>query len=150
MDEIRDLYQEVILDHNKHPYNFHVMQDADATLEGFNPLCGDHYTFYLKYDGDLISHVSFEGSGCAISKASASIMSSVLEGKNRAEADRLFDLFIGIITSKLDPMDHLEELGKLAAFAGVAEFPMRVKCATLPWHTMHGALHGEDQNISTE
>ncbi len=150
IDEIRDLYQEVILDHNKHPYHFHAMDSADAKLEGYNPLCGDHYTFYLKYDGERIGQVSFEGSGCAISKASASIMSSVLEGKSREEADTLFELFIGIITGKLDPMEHIDELGKLAAFAGVSEFPMRVKCATLPWHTMHGALHGDDQHISTE
>jgi nitrogen fixation NifU-like protein len=150
MDEIRELYQEVILDHNKHPHNFHAMENADAKLEGFNPLCGDHYTFYLKYDGDVISEVSFEGSGCAISKASASMMSAVLKGKDRTAADLLFELFTGIVTGKIDPAEHLSELGKLAAFAGVAEFPIRVKCATLPWHTMHGALHGNDEHISTE
>jgi nitrogen fixation protein NifU and related proteins len=149
-DEIRELYQEVILDHNRNPYHFHALENADAALEGFNPLCGDHYTFYLKYDGDRIGFVSFEGSGCAISKASASIMCSVLEGRTKVEADRLFELFIGIITAKLDAFEHLEELGKLAAFAGVSEFPMRVKCATLPWHAMHGALHGADKNVSTE
>lgn len=150
MDDIRELYQEVILDHNKHPQNFHVMEDADSRLEGFNPLCGDHYTFYLKFDGDRISDVSFEGSGCAISKASASMMSAVLKGKTRAEAERLFELFTGIVTGKMQAMDHLDELGKLAAFGGVADYPIRVKCATLPWHTMHGALHGEDERISTE
>jgi nitrogen fixation NifU-like protein len=150
MDDIRELYQEVILDHNKHPHNFFAMEDADAKLEGFNPLCGDHYTFYLKFDGDRIGEVSFEGSGCAISKASASMMSAVLKGKTRTEADRLFELFTGVVTGKLPPMEHLEELGKLAAFAGVAEYPIRVKCATLPWHTMHGALHGGDERISTE
>ncbi|MCB2206135.1 SUF system NifU family Fe-S cluster assembly protein [bacterium] len=150
MDGLRELYQEVILDHNKRPHNFHGMDDADSTLEGFNPLCGDHYTFYLRFDGDRISEVSFEGSGCAISKASASMMTAVLKGKTRAEAERLFELFTGIVTGKIDPMDNLDELGKLAAFAGVAEFPIRVKCATLPWHTMHGALHGNDEQISTE
>ncbi len=150
MDEIRELYQEVILDHNKHPHNFRSMENADAVLEGFNPLCGDHYTFYLRFEDDAIAEVSFEGSGCAISKASASIMSAVLQGKSREEADVLFELFTGIVTGKLDPVEHLEKLGKLAAFAGVAEFPVRVKCATLPWHTMHGALHGSDSQISTE
>lgn len=150
MDEIRELYQEVILDHNKNPHHFHAMEDADSRQEGFNPLCGDHYTFYLKYAGDRISDVSFEGSGCAISKASASMMCAELQGKDRETADRLFELFTGIVTGKVDPMEHLDELGKLAAFAGVAEFPIRVKCATLPWHTMHGALHGEEKSISTE
>lgn len=150
MDDIRDLYQEVILDHNKHPHNFRKMEDPDATLEGFNPLCGDHYTFYLKFDKDSIDEVSFEGSGCAISKASASVMSSVLRGKSREEADQLFELFTGIVTGKMDAAEHMDELGKLAAFVGVAEYPIRVKCATLPWHTMHGALHGKDENISTE
>jgi nitrogen fixation NifU-like protein len=150
MDEIRDLYQEVILDHNKHPRNFHRMENADSALEGYNPLCGDHYTFYIKFNGDLIEDVSFEGSGCAISKASASIMSGILKGKSRSEAEHLFQLFTGIVTGKIDPVENLVELGKLAAFAGVAEFPVRVKCATLPWHTMHGALQGAADSISTE
>jgi nitrogen fixation NifU-like protein len=150
MDDIRDLYQEVILDHNRHPHNFRKMEHPDATLEGFNPLCGDHYTFYLRFDGDRIDEVSFEGSGCAISKASASVMSSVLKGKTRDEADQLFTLFTGIVTGKMDAVEHLDELGKLAAFVGVADYPVRVKCATLPWHTMHGALHGKDESITTE
>jgi nitrogen fixation protein NifU and related proteins len=150
MDELGDLYQQVILDHNKQPRNFHAMDDADMSREGYNPLCGDHYTLYLKFDGDAIVDVSFEGAGCAISKASASIMSTVLKGKSRAEAERLFQLFHGVVTGKDDPMEHIEELGKLAAFAGVSEFPMRVKCATLPWHTMHGALTGNNDAVSTE
>jgi len=150
MEDIRELYQEVILDHNKHPHHFHAMDDADTVLEGFNPLCGDHYTFYLKFDGDRISEVSFEGNGCAISKASASMMSATLKGKTRSEADTLFELFTGVVTGKLPPLEHQDQLGKLAAFAGVAEYPIRVKCATLPWHTMHGALHGKDERISTE
>jgi len=150
MDDIRELYQEVILDHNKNPRNFRVMDDADASLEGFNPLCGDHYTFFLKYDGDVIADVSFEGSGCAISKASASIMSAELKGKRREEAERLFELFIGVVTGRIDPVEHIEEMGKLAAFVGVADYPVRVKCATLPWHTMHGALTGTQDSISTE
>jgi nitrogen fixation NifU-like protein len=150
MDEIRELYQEVILDHNKHPHNFHKMENADAQQEGYNPLCGDHFTFYIRYDGNRIAEVSFEGNGCAISKASASMMTAALQNKSREEADALFELFTGIVTGKLEPMDHFSELGKLAAFAGVAEFPVRVKCATLPWHTMHGALHGGDDKVSTE
>jgi len=150
MDDIRDLYQEVILDHNKHPHNFYRMEDADSVLEGFNPLCGDHYTFYLKFDGNIIRKVSFDGSGCAISKASASMMSSVLEDRPRDDADRLFDLFVGVVTGKLNVVEYIDELGKLAAFAGVSEYPMRVKCATLPWHAMHGALHGKNTHVSTE
>jgi nitrogen fixation protein NifU and related proteins len=150
MDELADLYQEVILDHNKQPRNFHSMDDADASREGYNPLCGDHYTLYLKFTGDIIADVSFEGSGCAISKASASIMSTVLKGKTRAEAERLFQLFHGVVTGKDDPMEHIGELGKLAAFAGVSEFPMRVKCATLPWHTLHGALSSDGSPAPTE
>ncbi len=150
MDEIRELYQEVILDHNKNPCNFKKMENPDSVREGYNPLCGDHYTFYMKFDGDVIDEVSFEGSGCAISKASASIMSAELKGKTREQADRLFDLFIGIVTGKLEPFEHIDELGKLAAFAGVAEFPVRVKCATLPWHTMHGAMHGERKALTGE
>lgn len=150
MDEIRDLYQEVILDHNKNPRNFHKMEHADSTLEGYNPLCGDHYTFYVKFDGELIGEISFEGSGCAISKASASIMSAALKGRSREEAERLFELFTAIVTGKIDSVEHMAELGKLAAFAGVAEFPVRVKCATLPWHTLHGALQGGAGHVSTE
>jgi nitrogen fixation protein NifU and related proteins len=150
MDEIHELYREVILDHNKHPRNFRKMEDADAALEGYNPLCGDHYTFYLRFDGGRISDVSFEGAGCAISKASASMMSAALKGRTRGEAEHLFELFVGIVTGRENADEHRAELGKLAAFAGVAEFPVRVKCATLPWHTMHGALHGTGAATSTE
>ena len=150
MEELADLYQQVILDHNKQPRNFHAMADADSSREGYNPLCGDHYTLYLKFDGETIADVSFEGSGCAISKASASIMSTILKGKSRVEAERLFQLFHAVVTGKDDPMDHIDELGKLAAFAGVSEFPMRVKCATLPWHTLHGALAGNAGSTTTE
>lgn len=152
MDEIRELYQEVILDHNKNPRNFHDMEAADAMLEGYNPLCGDHYTFYVKYedDGNTIGEVSFTGSGCAISKASASIMTSFVKGKTKEEADHTFHLFHDLVTGKGNAEDFIEELGKLAVFAGVSEFPMRVKCATLPWHTLHGAIQGSDNTISTE
>ena len=150
MDELTELYQQVILDHNKQPRNFHAMENADASRDGYNPLCGDHYTLYLKFDDDTITDVSFEGSGCAISKASASIMSTILKGRSKAEAEHLFQLFHGVVTGQADPIEHIEELGKLAAFAGVSEFPMRVKCATLPWHTLHGALEGGHEHISTE
>lgn len=150
MDEIRDLYQEVILDHNKRPQNYRVMEDADSSLEGYNPLCGDHYTFYVKFDGDRIADISFQGNGCAISKASASMMSSILKGKTKTDADHLFGVFHELVTGKSDPMDHIEELGKLAAFAGVSEFPVRVKCATLPWHTLHSAMKGSQDSVSTE
>jgi nitrogen fixation NifU-like protein len=150
MDDIRDLYQEVILDHNKKPRNFHKMEHPDCSLEGYNPLCGDHYTFFIKLDGDVISDVSFEGSGCAISKASASLMSAFVKGKTRDEFERMFKLFHDIVTGKADAAGHLEELDKLAAFGGVSEYPMRVKCATLPWHTLHNALSGNTGTVTSE
>ena len=150
MSVLRELYQEVILDHNKSPRNFRPMADADRKVEGYNPLCGDHYTIYLKIDGDLIADVSFEGKGCAISKASASVMSSVVKGKSKAEAELLFEKFHRLVTGELDATDHVENLGKLAAFSGVSEFPARVKCATLAWHTLHAALESEAAVVSTE
>ena len=142
IDDLRDLYQQVILDHNKNPRNFRVMDAADVKQEGYNPLCGDHYTFYVKLDGDVINDVSFEGAGCAISKASASMMRTLLKGKTKAAAEHLFSLFHDVVTGAISPDEHLDELGKLAAFAGVCEFPARVKCATLAWHSMHSALEG--------
>ncbi len=150
MDELRELYQEVIMDHNRNPRNFGEMEHADHAVEGRNPLCGDHYTIYLKMNGDRIEKVSFNGAGCAISKSSASIMSTILKGKTKAEAEKLFDVFHKIVTGELDAAAHMEELGKLAVFAGVAEFPVRVKCATLPWHAMHSALAGSENTVSTE
>lgn len=150
MEDLRELYQEVILDHNKNPRNFHKMDRATKVLDGQNPLCGDHYTLFLLLEDDVIKDISFEGSGCAISKASASLMSSILKGKSRKEAEELFQLFHQVVTGKIDPVEHLEELGKLAAFAGVSEFPARVKCAILAWHTMHEALNEETDSVSTE
>jgi len=150
MEDLRDLYQEVILDHNKNPRNFHKMEKPSKVLDGQNPLCGDHYTLFLLLENDIIKDISFEGSGCAISKASASLMSSILKGKTRQEAENLFELFHKVVTGEIDPVDHLEELGKLAAFGGVSEFPARVKCASLAWHTMHAALNEENDSISTE
>ncbi|HYQ87561.1 MAG TPA: SUF system NifU family Fe-S cluster assembly protein [Bacteroidota bacterium] len=150
MSALRELYQEVILDHNKSPRNFRTMAHADRRVEGYNPLCGDHYTIYLKIDGDVIADVSFEGNGCAISKASASVMSSVVKGKSKAEAELLFEKFHHLVTGEPDATDHIENLGKLAAFSGVSEFPARVKCATLAWHTLHAALASEEAVVSTE
>ena len=150
MSELRALYQETILDHNKNPRNYRAMEDADRMLEGFNPLCGDHYTVYLKFDGDVISDVSFTGSGCAISKASASVMSAVLKGKTKEEAERLFAQFHDLVTGKAGGVENIEALGKLAAFGGVSEFPARVKCASLAWHTMKAALESKTNAVSTE
>jgi nitrogen fixation NifU-like protein len=150
MSAIRDLYQEVILDHNRSPRNFRRLPHPTQTKEGYNPLCGDHYTFDVVMDEGRIVEVGFTGAGCAISKASASIMSSVLKGKTLEEADHLFDLFHRLVRGELDAEKHLEELGKLAAFAGVAEFPARVKCASLAWHTLHAAVHGDGSPVSTE
>jgi nitrogen fixation NifU-like protein len=150
MEELRDLYQEVILDHNKNPRNFHKMENATKVLDGQNPLCGDHYTLFLLLENDIIKDISFEGAGCAISKASASLMSSILKGKTRQEAEKLFQLFHKVVTGEIDPTEHLEDLGKLAAFGGVSEFPARVKCASLAWHTLHAALNEESNAISTE
>lgn len=150
MTELRELYQDVILDHNKRPRNFHPMDDADKKVEGYNPLCGDHYTVYVKMDGDLVADVSFDGAGCAISKASASMMASVVKGKRKDEAEDLFEKFHKLVTGELDPADAIEKLGKLAAFSGVSEFPARVKCASLPWHTLRAALEEKEEIITTE
>jgi nitrogen fixation NifU-like protein len=149
MSDLRELYQQVILDHNKNPRNFHDMPDATNRVDGYNPLCGDHYTIFLKTDGDTIQDVSFTGSGCAISKASASVMSSTIKGKSKEEADRLFDTFHALVTGDQSGLSAAD-LGRLAAFSGVSEFPARVKCATLAWHTLRSALDGNDEKVSTE
>jgi nitrogen fixation NifU-like protein len=151
MDDLRDLYQEIILDHNKSPRNFHEMEGATHKVQGYNPLCGDRYTVYLKINGDVVEDISFQGAGCAISKASASVMSSLIKGKTRQEAEALFEKFHELVTSNREISDQeLEELGKLGAFAGVRDYPARVKCATLAWHTLHGALTGQGDSITTE
>jgi nitrogen fixation protein NifU and related proteins len=150
MSAIRELYQQVILDHNKSPRNFHKMEGATRSVEGYNPLCGDHYTVFVKMDGNRIVDVSFEGAGCAISKASASVMSALVKGKTREEADELFEAFHRLVKGELKGEESLERLGKLAAFAGVSEFPARVKCASLAWHTLHTALDTEQQSVTTE
>lgn len=147
MNDLRELYQEVILDHTKRPRNLREIAGADRKAEGHNPLCGDRATVYLKLGGDVIEDVSFVGRGCSISTASASMMTEALRGKSRAEAERLFQKFHALVTGGAagDP-----ELGKLEVFAGVSEFPVRVKCASLPWHTFHSALEGTAAEVSTE
>ncbi len=147
--ELDDLYQEVILDHGRKPRNFHRIEGADREAEGLNPLCGDHFKLYLKLDGDRIADIGFEGSGCAISKASASLMTSALKGKTVREAEELFGRFHRLVTEGPATV-ALEGLGKLAALSGVCEFPTRVKCASLVWHTLNTALHGESRVVTTE
>jgi nitrogen fixation NifU-like protein len=148
MDELRGLYQEVILDHSKRPRNFRTMEDADGRAEGYNPLCGDRVTIFLRLEGDRIRDVSFQGSGCAISTASASILTESLKGKTRAEAEELFQKFHEVVTGRVE--SDVATLGKLGVFAGVSEFPVRVKCATLAWHTLRSALEGSREVVSTE
>jgi nitrogen fixation NifU-like protein len=149
MSDLRELYQQVILDHNRNPRNFKELPNATRKVEGYNPLCGDHYTVFLQLDGETIREVTFTGNGCAISKASASVMSSTVKGKSRTEADRLFDTFHKLVTGENAGLSEAE-LGRLAAFSGVSEFPARVKCASLPWHTLRTALQGEKDSVSTE
>lgn len=150
MSSTRALYEQVILDHNKNPRNFKKLAEADKSVEGFNPLCGDHFTVHVKMDGDTIAEVSFEGSGCAISKSSASVMTTVLKGKSRGEAEELFHRFHAMVTG--DPESPVDEdiLGKLKVFSGVREFPVRIKCATLAWHAVHSAIQGDADAVTTE
>ena len=140
MSDLSDLYQEVILDHNRRPRNFGVLPDADRTAVGHNPLCGDKLRVYLRIDGDRITGISFEGSGCAISKASASLMTDAVSGRSVAEAEALFERFHAMVKTPIDQPVDADALGKLAVLAGVREFPMRVKCASLAWHTLHAAI----------
>jgi nitrogen fixation NifU-like protein len=151
MGELRDLYQEVILDHSKRPKNFGELAGANRQAEGYNPLCGDRETVYVRLEDDVLKEVGFRGQGCAISTASASMMTESVKGRTRAEAEALFDRFHDLITGKNDgSRPGRPELGKLAVFSGVREFPVRIKCATLPWHTLKAALAGEDRTVSTE
>lgn len=149
MSELSELYQAVILDHNKKPRNFHKLENANRSAEGFNPLCGDQLNVYLQIEDELVKDIGFEGSGCAIWKASASMMTQAVKGKSKQEAEMLFDEFHRMVTGQLDEESEPNHLGKLKIFAGVREFPVRVKCATLSWHTMRAALEGHDK-ISTE
>ena len=148
MPELRDLYQEIILEHSKSPRNYRTLEAANRTAEGYNPLCGDHFTIYVDVEDGRIRDISFQGSGCAISKASASMMTQAVKGKRIEEAEKLFEKFHHVVTGKNSVESN--DLGKLAAFAGVSEFPIRVKCATLAWHALHAALQGEQQAVSTE
>ena len=148
MSELNDLYQEVILDHSRHPHNFRAMEGATRKAEGYNPLCGDQVTVYLKLNGDQIEDISFEGNGCAISKSSASVMTDMVKGKSAIEAAMLFEKFRQMVTGDTKP--PTDPTDKMGIFAGVSEFPTRVKCAVLGWHTLRSALENKKQKISTE
>jgi len=149
MGTLATLYQDLILDHNRAPRNFRSMENANRRVEGNNPLCGDRLTVWLQMDGDRILDAAFQGSGCAISRASASLMTMAVKGKTRAEAEELFERFRRLVTGSVTP-DDAQPLGKLAAFGGVAEFPARVKCASLSWHALRAALHQPEAVVSTE
>jgi nitrogen fixation NifU-like protein len=149
MSDLRELYQEVILDHNKHPRNFRELAGADRHADGYNPLCGDRLAVYVNLDGDTIADVSFMGSGCAISKASASLMTDAIKGKSLAEARRLFERFRAMVTDDAAASDP-EQLGKLAVLAGVRDYPTRVKCASLAWHTLRAAFDDRHEVVTTE
>jgi nitrogen fixation NifU-like protein len=149
MSELSELYQQVILDHNKKPRNFRKLETANHSAEGFNPLCGDQLTVYINLESDAVQEISFEGSGCAISKAAASMMTQAVKGKTKQEAEKLFNEFHGMVTGELDEETAPNELGNLKIFSGVRDFPVRVKCASLPWHTLHAALNNEEL-VSTE
>jgi nitrogen fixation NifU-like protein len=150
MSDVGQLYQEVILDHYKKPRNFRKMDGASRNAEGYNPMCGDKVTVYVKLEDGVVRDISFQGSGCAISTASASMMTTSLKGKTLAEAQALFASFHRLVTGQPDTAPDRVELGKLAVFSGISEFPIRVKCATLAWHTLHAALEGKAQTVSTE
>jgi nitrogen fixation NifU-like protein len=151
MDDLRELYQETILDHNKAPRNFGALEDADRTARGDNPVCGDKLVVYLKLDDDdRVTDVCFEGKGCAISTASASLMTESVKGRTRAEIEETFEDFHELVTGNPSEVVDATELGKLAVFSGVREYPVRVKCATLSWHTLRSALDGSDDIARTE
>ena len=150
MADIRDLYQEVILDHGRKPRNFRSMDEATNKADGFNPLCGDKVTLFMKVDEGRIADISFLGSGCAISTASASLLTTILKGKTVAEAESLFKVFHSLVTGQSNGNGDRIDPGKLIVFSGVSEFPSRVKCATLSWHTMHSALMDRNEPVTTE
>jgi nitrogen fixation NifU-like protein len=150
MSDLRELYNDLILEHGKKPRNFRALGEGSRHVEGYNPLCGDRFTIYLKLDGDVVRDVGFQGKGCAISTASASIMTQLVKGRTRAEAEALFALFHALLMGQLDAEAEAERLGKLAAFKDVPKYPVRVKCATLPWHTLRAALQGGEKTVSTE
>jgi nitrogen fixation NifU-like protein len=150
MSELEELYQEMIMDHNRKPRNFRELEDANRSSNGFNPFCGDTVNLYLKVDGDVITDVAFQGSGCAISRASASMMTESIQGKTAAEAEKVFDAFHKMITRGPDGDFDAEGLEDLEVLSGVSEYPVRVKCATLSWHTLRAALEGQDETVKTE
>ena len=150
MSDLRELYQEVILDHNRRPRNFRVPEDANRRAEGYNPLCGDRITIYLRVNGDVIQDAAFQGVACAIAKASASLMTDTLKGRTLAEASALFERFHLLVTAAPDAPVDPGALGKLAVFGGVREYPARVKCASLAWHTMRAAMEASDHVVSLE
>ena len=148
--DLGELYQEIILEHSKAPRNYRKPDGANREAEGYNPLCGDRCTVFLDVEGDAIKDIGFQGSGCAISRASASMMTQSVKGKTKAEAARLFDDFHRLVTGDEKALASAQEMGKLAVFAGVSRFPARVKCATLAWHTLQSALQGKHEPVSTE
>jgi nitrogen fixation protein NifU and related proteins len=153
MSDLRELYQEIILEHSKAPRNFRQPAGTNRSAEGYNPLCGDHFTVYLEMDGDSIRDIGFQGSGCAVSKASASMMTQSVKGKSKAEAEKLFHEFRDLVAGHPEANGNStgeSQLGKLEAFAGVAKFPARVKCATLAWHTLQAAIDRKQESVSTE
>lgn len=150
MADLNELYQQVILDHNKKPRNFRVLENATRQQEGYNPLCGDQITLYLEMDGDTIKDIGFQGQGCAISKASSSMMTTAVKGKTRQEAELMFDEFHRMVKGEFDPETSEHHLGRLTILSGVREFPARVKCASLSWHTLRAALEGTQEAVSTE
>lgn len=150
MADLGDLYQQIIIEHNRSPRNFKVLEGATRTAEGDNPLCGDRITLYVKLEGDTVADIGFQGKGCAISQASASLMTGAVKGKPVAEAERIFHAFHAMVTSDPTKAPDTAALGKLAAFAGVRQFPARVKCANLAWHTLHAALAHTADSVSTE
>lgn len=149
MSDLRELYQQLILDHNKNPRNFHTIDGAHFIAEGNNPLCGDKITLYLNVKDEHITEIAFQGSGCAISKASASLMTETLQGKSIEEAEVIFQDFQKMVTDKTSD-SNFEDMGKLAVFSGIRDYPTRVKCATLAWHAVHAALHNQTDPITTE
>lgn len=148
--DVRDLYQDMILEHSKKPRNFRSLPQANRKAEGYNPFCGDHFTVFLQLENDAVKDISFEGSGCAISKASASMMTASLKGKTKSQAQELFTRFHRLVTSPATEAPDGVDIGKLIVFSGVSEFPVRVKCATLAWHTMLAALEEKSDTVSTE
>ncbi len=150
MSDLRELYQEVILDHQKKPRNFHTLEGANRHADGYNPLCGDKVSVYIQFENGIIQDIGFMGSGCAISTASASMMTESLKGKSQAEAETIFKRFHDLVTGNSPAEAEFAAMGKLAVFSGVREYPMRVKCATLAWHTMRAALEEKQETVATE